>query len=162
MGYFWIIIYNSAGECNTEPRVIDRFLKMKKSRFIPKDRVALYVQGLWAGFMGDYSLSTHILLPQIENSFRYIAEQHGIITTQLDKDIQHENMLGGVLDKIQQVTDPDLWSDLKMFLIDSEGFRNQALHGLCSLHQLERYGIYLWWLCLKMIHQTDYYFGFNK
>lgn len=155
-------IFNSAGECNTEPKVIDRFLRMKKSRFIPEDRVTLYVQGLWAGFMGDYSLAAHILLPQIENSFRHIAEQHGIITTQLDKDIQHENMLGGVLDKIKHVTDPNLWSDLKMFLIDSEGFRNQALHGLSSMQELERNGIYLWWLCLKMVHQTDNYFGFNK
>ncbi|MGL4519227.1 MAG: hypothetical protein ACRCUJ_06030 [Phocaeicola sp.] len=155
-------IFNSAGECNTEPKVIDRFLRINKSRFIPKDRVALYVQGLWAGFMGDYSLATHILLPQIENSFRYIAEQHRIITTQLDKKIQHENMLGGVLDKIKPVTDPDLWADLKMFLIESEGFRNQALHGLSSMRELENNGIYFWWLCLKMIHQTDYYFGFDK
>lgn len=155
-------IFNSTGECNTEPKVIDRFLRMKKSRFIPADRVTLYVQGLWAGFMGDFPLAAYILLPQIENSFRHIAEQHGIITTKLDKDIQHENMLGGVLDKIEHVTDSNLWSDLKMFLLDSEGFRNQALHGLSSMQELEHYGIYLWWLCLKMINQTDYYFGFNK
>ena len=155
-------IFNFAGECHIEPKVIDRFLRMNKSRFIPKDRVLLYVQGLWAGFMGNYSVAAHILLPQIENSFRYIAYQHGIITTPLDKDIQHENMMGGVLDKIKQVTDPDLWSDLKMFLIDGEGFRNHALHGLSSMQELERNGIYLWWLCLKMIHQTDSYFGFDK
>lgn len=155
-------IFNSAGDCNIEPKVVERFLRIKKSRFIPQDRVLLYVQGLWAGFMGNYTVAAHILLPQIENSFRHIAEQHGIITTQLDKDIQHENMLGGVLDKIKQVTNPDLWLDLKMFLIDGEGFRNQALHGLSSIQELERNGIYLWWLCLKMIHQTDDYFGFNK
>ncbi len=155
-------IFNSAGECNTEPKVIDRFLRMRKSRFIPNDRVALYVQGLWAGFKGDYSMAAHILLPQIENSLRHIAQQHGIITTQLDKDIQHENMLGGVLDKIQHITNPDLWSDLKMFLLDGEGFRNQALHGLISINELGRNGLYLWWLCLKMIHRTDYYFGFSN
>lgn len=155
-------IFNSAGECNTEPKVIDRFLRMKKSRFIPADRVTLYVQGLWAGCMGDFPLAAYILLPQIENSFRHIAEQHGIITTQLDKDIQHENMLGGVLDKIKPITEPNLWSDLKMFLIDSEGFRNQALHGLSSMQEMDRNGMYIWWLCLKMINQTDYFFGFNK
>ena len=63
---------------------------------------------------------------------------------------------------MKKVTDPDLWSDLKMFLIDGEGFRNHALLGLSSMQELERNGIYLWWLCLKMIHQTDSYFGFDK
>lgn len=131
-------------------------------KFIPGDRLCLYAQGLYCGLCGDYSLSAYILLPQFENSFRYIAKQHGIITTQYTKDIENQNTMGGVLAKIRPYTNEDLWEELNHFLISGTNFRNEAMHGLLSHSQMSYYGVYLLWLCLKIIYNTDSYFGFNK
>lgn len=130
-----------------------------KSKFIPQDRIQLFAQGLYWGFKGDFSLAAHILLPQIENSFRHIAQQHGITTTKLTEVIQHENTMGGILEKLKPYMETDIWKELNHFLVDGIGFRNRAMHGLLSHEQMYHYGIYLWWLCLKMIYNTDKYFG---
>lgn len=155
------IMYYS-GNCNVDEKFIYERLLRLKSRFIPKDRMILFVQGLYLGFKGDFSLAAHILLPQVENSFRYIAQQHEITTTRLTDGIQHENTMGGVLEKIKPHTKVDVWEELNHFLVDGIGFRNEVMHGLSSHGQNYQYGIYLWWLCLKIIYNTDEYFGFKK
>ena len=160
---FMMIIHSSDdGDIDIDEKFIYEHLRNINSKFIPQDRIHLYVQGLYFGFKGDYSLASHILLPQMENSFRHIAQQHNIITTRLSEEIQNENTMGGVLAKLKQHTDPDLWSELNYFLLDGVGFRNQVMHGLLSHEQMFHYGIYLCWLCLKIIHNTDRYFKFNK
>lgn len=42
---------------------------------IPKDRVKFYSKGFIARFNGDFIVSTHLLIPQIENSIRCILEK---------------------------------------------------------------------------------------
>lgn len=149
------------GNCDMDEKFIHEHLIKLHSKFIPQDRMLLFVQGLYFGFKGDFSLAAHVLLPQMENSFRHIAQQHGIATTKLTEDIQHENTMGGVLEKIKPHTQTDIWQELNHFLVDGVGFRNEAMHGLLSHGQIYHYGIYLWWLCLKIIHNTDRYFGFK-
>lgn len=154
------IIYHS-GDCDIDERFIHEHLIKLNSRFIPQDRMQFFVQGVYWGFKGDFSLAAHVLLPQMENSFRHIAQQHDVITTKLAEAIQHENTMGGILEKIKPYTETDLWQELNHFLVDGIGFRNEAMHGLLSHGQMYHYGIYLWWLCLKIIHNTDRYFGFK-
>ncbi len=152
------IIYQS-GDCDIDERFIHEHLIKLNSKFIPQDRLQLFVQGLYLGFKGDFSLAAHVLLPQMENSFRHIAQQHDVITTKLAEAIQHESTMGGILEKIKPHTETDLWQELNHFLVDGIGFRNEAMHGLLSHGQMYHYGIYLWWLCLKIIYNTDRYFG---
>lgn len=154
-------IIHCSGNCDIDEKFIHGYLIKLNSRFIPQDRMLLFTQGLYFGFKGDFSLAAHVLLPQIENSFRYIAQQHGIITTKLAEVIQHENTMGGILEKIKPHTETDLWQELNHFLVDGVGFRNGAMHGLLSHREIYHYGIYLWWLCLKIIYNTDRYFGFK-
>ncbi|WP_432327726.1 hypothetical protein ACRQ5D_31385 [Mucilaginibacter sp. P25] len=45
-----------------------------KSSFIPNSRLRIYARGLAAGFENDFLLSAHLLVPQLENSFRHVAE----------------------------------------------------------------------------------------
>jgi len=158
----FIGIINSFDDCDIDEYYIYKHLTKLNSKFIPLDRIHLFAQGLWLGFKGDFSLASQILLPQIENGFRFIAQQQEITTTQLAKPIQNENTMGGVLEKIHLTTDPDVWDELNHFLIEGVNFRNQAMHGLLSHGQLHHYGIYLWWLCIKIIYNTDNYFGFKK
>jgi hypothetical protein len=140
--------------------LVSSLLNHTKSRFIPKDRIEIYTRGIHEGFENNFIVSAHILMPQIENSIRYIAEQNDISTTKTDEELQHENTLGGCLEKIKEITDQDLFSELKNFLTDTDSvnFRNELAHGLMDSFLLQHYGKYLWWLSLKMIFQTNNYF----
>ncbi|NES72888.1 MAG: DUF4209 domain-containing protein, partial [Okeania sp. SIO2D1] len=45
------------------------------STFVPPERQCLFAKGLHAGLMGDFFISTHILIPQIENSIRHLLQE---------------------------------------------------------------------------------------
>lgn len=137
-------------------------ITQSKSRFIPTDRIYIYTIGIFEGFNNNFILAAHLLMPQFENSLRYVASQNGIETTKLADEIQHENMLGGCLEKIMDFTNNDLHKELKNFLIDASttNFRNELSHGLMSTNLIDHYGIYLWWLSLKLIFQTEKHFSF--
>lgn len=55
-------------------RVID---VIATSAFIPDGRMDYFVKGIVAGFNGDLLCALHILVPQLESSFRMILEQAG-------------------------------------------------------------------------------------
>ncbi|SDF12669.1 hypothetical protein SAMN05421636_11248 [Pricia antarctica] len=145
--------------------VISYYLFKKcKSKFIPSNRMYLFTEGLSAGFANDFVTSSHILIPQIENSFKHILQNRGILTAKIYDEIQHDNMLGGLLDKLIQVNNHNIFYELKDFLVDnnSVNFRNELCHGLLLPIQIEHYGIYVWWLCLRMIYDYDLIFNMNK
>jgi hypothetical protein len=62
-------------------RLNDILSIVSHSPFVPPEREYLFAKGLYAGLTGDFFTSTHILIPQIENSIRYIMQQRGIITS---------------------------------------------------------------------------------
>lgn len=65
----------------TDRDFIFALIQNLNSRFIPDDRKYIYAEGIYRGFNNDYISAAHLLLPQFENSFRYIASQNGINTT---------------------------------------------------------------------------------
>lgn len=134
--------------------------KKCNSLFIPEERKILFAEGIYAGFADDFILASHLLMPQIENSLKFFAENCGIVTAKIYDEIQHDNMLGGILDKIIDKYQYELFIELKDFLIEnnSVNFRNELSHGLLYPSQIEHYGVYLWWLCLKMITDTEQIF----
>lgn len=133
-----------------------------KNRFVPDDRAYMYAEGLYEGFNNNFIAAAHLLMPQLENSFRYIANQNGIEATNWAAETQHQNMFGGCLEKIKNDVDDDLYKELYSFLVDTSrsNFRNELLHGLISPVLISHYGMYLWWLTLKLIFQTEHYFHF--
>jgi len=144
-------------------KVFDYLFKKCKSNFIPEDRKWLFAEGIYAGFSNDFISSSHILVPQIENSLKYIVEQNGLLTAKIYDEIQHDNMLGGLLGKLTENNGHSIFNELKDFLIEncSVNFRNEMCHGLLSPIQIDHYGIYVWWLCLKMIYDREKIFD-NK
>lgn len=142
------------GEVSTP--FVEHLLLETKSPFIPESRIHLYVIGITEGFNNNFISSAHILTPQIESSLRYMADQNSINVTMLEKELQFENLLGGCLEKIRPLANPDIIGELKSFLIDgnSINFRNNLLHGLMDPIFIQKYGMYLWWLSLKLITQT--------
>lgn len=141
-------------------------IEKSESKFIPKNRTHLFVEGIHEGFNNNFILASHILIPQIENSLKFIIEQNEGNTTRLTEEIQNDNTLGGILEGrlLNGICDEDLLIELNNFLIDgnSVNFRNEICHGLMEPFTINYYGIYLWWLTLKMVIQTDEYFKFRN
>jgi hypothetical protein len=99
----------------------------------------------------------HFLIPQIENSIRYVLNRDGVITSGLNKEgIQEEFDLNKLLDMPETTKKfhEDLLFGLKGTLISKFGrnFRNLLAHGLLDYDNFLSYdAVYVWWLILKII-----------
>ncbi|OBQ13617.1 MAG: hypothetical protein AN482_04135 [Anabaena sp. LE011-02] len=129
--------------------------------FVPPGREKLFIKGLYAGLIGDFITSTHILIPQIENSVRYLLSNRGAITSGIDNKnnaIQQEDNLNTTLfpSKYQQITsifDEDTLFDLQGLLIEKSGsnLRNRMAHGLINDNDFfSPIFSYLWWVILRL------------
>ncbi len=59
--------------------------------FVPPQHEKVFLRGLYFGLRLDFMLSTHLLVPQIENSIRYVLEQRGAIASSMNSQgIQEE------------------------------------------------------------------------
>lgn len=137
-------------------RLNDLLSMVSNSPFVPPEREYLFAKGLYAGLTGDFFTSTHILIPQIENSIRYLLWQKGVITSGLDDSgIQNEHNLNSTLyrPEITSIFDENTLFDLKCLLVDHSGsnLRNRMAHGLISDGEfLSPLMSYLWWLTLRL------------
>lgn len=126
---------------------------------VSEEHELLIVDGLYYGFNKDFTASTHILIPQIENILReilicnkqslYLIEKNGkdvvkginTILSEQYKDILWENIT------------PNLYMDFKTLLDGEKGglnLRNHLAHGLLS-HDVFKsvYTIYFWWIIFR-------------
>jgi hypothetical protein len=129
--------------------------------FVPSGRENLFAKGLYAGLIGDFITSTHILIPQIENSVRYLLSNRGAITSGIDNKnngIQQEHNLNTTLfpSKYPQITsifDEDTLFELQGLLIEKSGsnLRNRMAHGLINDNEFfSPIFSYLWWVTLRL------------
>ena len=137
-------------------RLQDILSIISHSPFIPPEREYLFAKGLYSGLTGDFFTSTHILIPQIENSVRYIMWRRGIITSGLDDSgIQNEHNLNSTLyrPEITSIFDENTLFDLKCLLVEHAGsnLRNRMAHGLISDGEfMSPLMSYIWWLTLRL------------
>lgn len=148
-------------------RIKDLLPIVSNSPFVPAGREYLFVKGLYAGLTGDFFTSTHTLIPQIENSIRYLLWQRGVITSGLDDSgVQNEHNLNSTLyrSEIASIFDEDTLFDLKCLLVEHSGsnLRNRMAHGLINDSEfLSPLMSYLWWFTLRLcclpilIHQPQ-------
>lgn len=129
------------------------------SAFIPPGREYSFAKGIHAGLEGDFLVSAQILIPQIENSIRYIMWQRKIITSGLDdRGIQNEHSLNSILDREEVITifNENTLFDLRGILIEHSGsnLRNRMAHGLIDDHEFYSSTVvrYLWWLSLRLCY----------
>ena len=139
---------------------------VENNPFVPPERVHLFAKGLYAGLTGDFYTSTHILIPQIENSIRYLLWKKGELTSEYnhqgskyskynDKGIQNEYDLNKTLhlDKINDIFDEDTLFDLQGLLVEHSGsnLRNLMAHGLLNDEDFSSPLMsYLWWVTLRL------------
>lgn len=127
--------------------------------FIPAGRELIIARGLLAGLQGDFLSAVHFLIPQLEESVRYVLYQLRVITSGLDDDgIQDEYNLNRMLSAsefskpLEGVIGEDFVFDLRGLLVERFGanLRNDMAHGLISYNTFYSFSAcYLWWLCLR-------------
>jgi hypothetical protein len=137
-------------------RLDDFFQIVNNNPFVPEGREILYARGLKAGMDGDFVVTAHLLIPQIEHTMRYILAQKGVITSGIDSDgVQNEYDLNKTLynPEIKKCFGEDVSFDLKGLLVESAGanLRNRMAHGLMSHDSFYSMCVpYLWHLVLKL------------
>jgi hypothetical protein len=138
------------------PSIRDMLEIVANNPFVPLGREIIYAQGLLSGLYGDYLLSLHLLIPQVENSIRNLLNRNNVITTSLNSDgIQEEFDLARLLDmpETAKIFHEDLIFGLKGTLTSKFGinFRNLLAHGLLDHNYFISYdAAYVWWLILKI------------
>jgi hypothetical protein len=137
-------------------RIKDLLSILSHNPFIPTGREHLFAKGLYAGLDGDFLTSTHILIPQIENSIRHLLWQKGVITSGLDDNgIQNEHNLNSTLyrSEVATIFDENTLFDLQCLLVEHSGsnLRNRMAHGLINDDEFSHpIMTYLWWLALRL------------
>ncbi|MCX9447931.1 DUF4209 domain-containing protein [Vibrio cholerae] len=125
--------------------------------FIPDGHEEYFVKGLLAGFNRDFMTACHLLVPQIENSLRYLARQKGEEPSTLHGDgSQERNGIKALLghQAIIDTLGSDLTTNLQVVLLDKlyGDLRNQLSHGYVPASTY--WGTapkFLWWLVLHIV-----------
>ncbi len=107
----------------------------------PPGRERLVALGLWHGMHGRFSESIHLLLPQFENSLRYVLGSNGVIVSQLSQlGVQEEYDLNRLmfLPEINNLFDEDYLFNIQGLLVVRYGdnLRNRIAHGLMSFSEV--------------------------
>ena len=127
------------------------------NHFVPRDHIEFYDRGLTAGLKGDFLLAAHLLIPQIENSLRYMIAQSGQEPTRLfgNGDQDREGLKALLTNPtVEQIFGKDATYALKTILTNKVygDLRNQISHGYIS--SIEANGdasVMLWWLVLWIL-----------
>ena len=109
------------------------------SPFVPADRADLFSLAFTRFFGGDFITALHILVPQLENSLRYILKQAGKQSSSIRSDMTQENRILSVLlskdrDALEEVFGPPIVYEIEN-LFDFRGgpaIRHRLAHGLMS------------------------------
>ena len=147
-------IYQIRSEHN--PCLDDFHFLISSNPLVPPGREMIYARGLLEGLRGDFLTATHLLIPQIEHSIRYLMEARGHIVSGLTTSgIQDEHNINGLIDRpeLQEILGEDIIFDLKVLLVDRFGsnLRNRMAHGLMDSNQFVMSdNVYLWWLILHL------------
>lgn len=139
------------------------------SPFIPGDRVDLFSLAFARFFGGDFLSALHILVPQLENSLRYVLKQTGKESSYIRSNMIQEDMTLSSLLKNERQSLEDIFGPAIVCVIENlfdfpggPRIRNQLAHGLISDQECySGYGIYACWFifhlcCLLLLPHWDY------
>lgn len=146
------------------PGTDDLAFLVTNNPFIPPGHEGIFLRGIVAGFHGDFLVAAHLLVPQIENSLRYVLESSGVDVSKLNSDGTQPVKVLGAIFGMKQTTEmfgESLCFELRGCLIEKTGydFRNRVAHGFVSDEECySAAASHVWWLvlrvCLIPIFQT--------
>lgn len=132
---------------------------------IPEGRENIFLSALYYGLKGDIYVALHILAPQTEKLFRYIAENTGGIMYTLENNgSSQEKLLTSIFDtpELVECYDNDILFLFKGLMNEKAGanIRNEIAHGIMSENKGNS-GVARFFLCavLKLLSLTskEYY-----
>lgn len=138
-----------------------RFI-LEDNLFVPEERIDSFITGIVAGFNFDFITALPILMPQVENSIRLIAEELGAVVYKTANDGSVECLsLESVLDlpEIKEAFEEDFIFNLRVHYTSKYGFamRNNVGHGLEDDRMLNSYnGLAVWWYTFRLCCQYSY------
>lgn len=108
---------------------------LQGNAFVPQGREGIYRSAIKAGLAGDFLVCTHLLVPQLENSFRFVLHEQGHVTTDIRNDGTHdERSLNKIVlyPAFEATFGEDLAFELRGILAERAGsnLRNATCHGL--------------------------------
>lgn len=138
------------------PQFIDLRSLVVDNPFVPPGHESIFLRGLHAGFCGDFLVASHLLVPQIENSIRYVLESAGHDVSNLMSDgTQPVKILGPLFDHegMKEIFGEALRFELRGLLIEKMGcdFRNRIAHGFAT--EWDCYSpaaVNIWWIVLRL------------
>jgi hypothetical protein len=127
----------------------------------------LYALGFKYAFEGEEVTAVHLLIPQLENSIRYILWQNKIISsfqkatdaTQVEWDL-NTTLKGELGEQLKSILDADIIFDLRGLFVEKFGsnFRNDMAHGLLEYNSLNNaVSIYAWWIIFRICYIFKYH-----
>ncbi|MEO8612022.1 MAG: DUF4209 domain-containing protein [Chloroflexota bacterium] len=153
------VILPAIHQINLDHRIREQDLHefVMHNPFVPPGHELIFARGLYAGLTGDFMVASALLVPQIENSLRYILDQHGVITSNLKSDgTQPDFLLGKLLfevNELLQILGEDILFDLQGLLAHEFGsnLRNRFAHGMANAAEfLSLRAVYAWSLVLRL------------
>lgn len=129
---------------------------VEDNAFIPSDRKTTILKGLIAGFNLDLSTAMHLLMPQLENCVRCLAQECGAIVYKTEKNgiescLSFESILK--LPEVIECFEETFLFNLRLFYTSpyAFGMRNNVCHGLYSDDELQSSeSLAVWWFTLKI------------
>lgn len=108
---------------------------LSDNAIVPIERRKIIEKGIRLAFEGDYYAAVHILAPQTENIFRYIAKTAGALTVTLENDgSSKQKTLTSIFDlpELLDCYDNDIIFLFKGLLNEQSGanIRNEIAHGI--------------------------------
>jgi hypothetical protein len=143
-----ILMEHPVRESDFEPIVRDNF-------FVPSAREPIFRRGLYAGLTTDFLIASHLLIPQLENSFRVILGRNRVITTKIENGVEREMYLHEFLymPEFARIFGDDLTFELRGLLVEqaSSNLRHGISHGLFDYEVFTSSdALYLWWVALRL------------
>lgn len=129
---------------------------VRHNPFVPPGHEGVYLRGIHAGFHGDFLVASHLLIPQIEESIRYILEGNGVDVSNLKSDrTQPLKVLGPLfgMKETKEIFGESLCFELRGLLIEKTafGFRDRLCHGFVTEGDCYDVApINLWWLVVRL------------
>jgi hypothetical protein len=126
------------------------------SPFFPPQHERIFAEGLHAGFHSDFMTAIHLLVPQIENSFRHLMTDKNMVTTKLDQyGVQRQIDLSDLVidSRLETILSKNVLLELRTLLTDNRGpnLRHALAHGMLGDDEcFSAEALYAWWLVLVL------------
>jgi Domain of unknown function (DUF4209) len=148
-----ILMEHPECESDFDPIVRDNF-------FVPSGREPIFRRGLYAGLTADFLVASHLLIPQLENSFRVVLGRNGVITTKIENGVEREMYMHEFLymPEFGQIFGDDLTFELRGLLVEqaSSNLRHGTSHGLFDDEVFTSSDVsYLWWVALRLCFMQE-------